>query len=391
MTNWPTVTIQDVAKLVTKGTTPTTLGSRFETAGVSFVKVESIRIDGRIDYNKIAFIDSETHELLKRSKLQVDDVLFTIAGTIGRVARVTRTLLPANTNQAVAIIRPDQNLIEVNYLLYCLRDRGRVKRALERVVQSVQANLSLSELSLVEIPLPPKTVQRAIAAILEAIDDKIAANDQIVSRIGALTESTWLLACKNGGTIPLSSLARFVNGKAFTRDASGTGRVVIRIVELNSGIGSSTVFNDIDVPEEHLAQPGDLLFAWSGSLTVARWFREEAIINQHIFKVIPKGDHPLWLVNQALLSKLQGFKSIAADKATTMGHIQRHHLDEPVAVPAQDQVNRLDDLMSTLWQRALATEKENLRLENTRDRLLPYLMSGKIRVRDAEKVLEEVV
>jgi len=260
-----------------------------------------------------------------------------------------------------------------------------------QLVGAVQQHFNVKSAKGLELLMPPLIEQQAITEILGALDNKIAANKQLIDKADELAHSMWPLACESGYTVPLSSLARFVNGKAFTKDASGTGRIVIRIAELNSGIGPSTVYNDITVPEDHLARPGDLLFAWSGSLTVARWFREEAIVNQHIFKVIPTDGRPIWLADQALRYKLQEFKAIAADKATTMGHIQRRHLDEPVIVPAQDQVNRIDDLMSSLWERALTAEQENLHVESTRDQLLPLLLSGKVRVRDAEKVVEEVV
>lgn len=247
------------------------------------------------------------------------------------------------------------------------------------------------EAKALNVLVPGRAVQDAIAEVLCALDDKIAANVRLIAALEDLARSNWCKASEAGAPVPLSSLAFFVNGKSFTKDATGTGRVVIRIAELNSGLGASTVYNEIDVPVHHLARPGDLLFAWSGSLTVARWFRPEAIINQHIFKVVPKDGYSLWLVNQALQKKLQEFKAIAADKATTMGHIQRRHLDEPVVIPAAEQVDQLDGLMSGLWGRALAAEQENLALEATRDQLLPLLMSGKVRVRDAEKVMEEVV
>ncbi|MGW5191958.1 restriction endonuclease subunit S [Kribbella sp. NPDC004138] len=244
-------------------------------------------------------------------------------------------------------------------------------------------------------PLPVKwpeslDEQRAIAEVLEALDEKIAANERVVRSADELAEAHFR-AIAAGKQVPLSSLARFVNGKAYTRDATGMGRVVVRIAELNSGIGASTVYNDIDVPEDHLARPGDLLFAWSGSLTATRWFRPEAIVNQHIFKVIPNAGWPKWLVNQAVHAKLDEFKAIAADKATTMGHIQRRHLDEPVSVPAPDEVQRVDQLMTGLWTVALAAEIESLKLAETRDELLPLLMSGRVRVQDAEKVVEGVL
>ena len=71
-------------------------------------------------------------------------------------------------------------------------------------------------------------------------------------------------------THSVEDLAQYVNGRAFTKGASGKGRRVIRIAELNSGPGVSTIYSDIDIAPEHVAQPGDLLFAWSGSLDVYR-------------------------------------------------------------------------------------------------------------------------
>lgn len=258
--------------------------------------------------------------------------------------------------------------------------------------KSAQPNMSASDMADFEFSLPSTRDQRAIAQVLGALDDKIASNDQLITISGELSKLAWRRGTMDdGATVPLSSLARFVNGKAFTKNASGTGRVVIRIAELSSGLGDSTVYSDIEVADEHIARPGDLLFAWSGSLTVARWFRPEAVVNQHIFKVIPMDGYPLWLVNEALRTKLAEFKAIAADKATTMGHIQRRHLDEPVVLPSKVEIDRLDGLMTGLWSRALAAENENLSLAETRDELLPLLMSGKGRVRDAERAVEGVV
>lgn len=238
--------------------------------------------------------------------------------------------------------------------------------------------------------LPAIETQWAIAEVLGALDDKIAANGRVIEKADQLAR-VQISDIPSEVEVPLSSLARFVNGKAFTKNATGNGRVVVRIAELNSGIGDSTVYNDIEVADDHLARPGDILFAWSGSLTVARWYRPEAIVNQHIFKVIPNDGVPKWLVNQAVRVKLDHFKAIAADKATTMGHIQRHHLDELVAVPTRNDVLRIDGLMTGLWETALAAEVESLRLTQTRDELLPLLMSGKVRVQDAERLAGEAL
>ena len=96
----------DLCELVTKGTTPTTLGMKLNQGSVSFVKVECLSEDGQLIRDKIQNIDEDTHNKLKRSQLQVGDILFSIAGSIGRMAIVTEDFLPAHTNLAVAILRP---------------------------------------------------------------------------------------------------------------------------------------------------------------------------------------------------------------------------------------------------------------------------------------------
>jgi type I restriction enzyme S subunit len=193
---WQSTTVGEVTDRVTKGTTPTTLGGRFVEHGISFVKVESLTEDGRILPDKLAYIDDATDALLRRSRLERDDILFTIAGTIGRAALVPIWLLPANTNQAVAIVRPKREVIDPRFLFYVLRDESRVKHAQTRVVQSVQANFSLGELSSLEIPLPPLPTQRAIASVLGALDDLIDLNretNEILEEMARALFKSWFV------------------------------------------------------------------------------------------------------------------------------------------------------------------------------------------------------
>jgi len=95
----------EIAELITKGTTPTSIGYKFEEKGISFVKIEAISTTGRFLENKFSYISEECNNNLKRSQLCENDILFSIAGAIGRVAIVEKEILPANTNQALAIIR----------------------------------------------------------------------------------------------------------------------------------------------------------------------------------------------------------------------------------------------------------------------------------------------
>jgi type I restriction enzyme S subunit len=312
------------------------------------------------------------------------------AGTVclsrtASVGYVVEMGLPMATSQDFVnwVCGPELNSAYLRYLL--MLEQESVRRFAHGTTHQT---MYYPEAKALHVLVPERPVQDAITGVLKALDDKVVSNDRVVRIADVLVRCHFMAAaCED---VPLASLARFVNGKAFTKDATGTGRVVVRIAELNSGIGGSTVYNDIDVPDDHVARPGDLLFAWSGSLTAARWYRPEAIVNQHIFKVIPSDGRPMWLVNQAVHAKLDEFKAIAADKATTMGHIQRHHLNEPVRIPDTVATQRLNGLMTALWDRALAAEMESLQLIGMRDSLLPLLMSGKIRVGDAEKIVEGV-
>ena len=87
------------------------------------------------------YIDEGTNNLLRRSQLREDDILFVIAGaTLGKTAVVRRELLPANTNQAVAFIRPHERIVS-SYLAFWLQS-SRVKELIWlNAVQSAQPNL----------------------------------------------------------------------------------------------------------------------------------------------------------------------------------------------------------------------------------------------------------
>lgn len=138
---WEIATIDDITEIVTKGTTPTTIGGKFTDSGINFIKVESLTEQGAFIKSKFGFIDEETNQLLRRSIIKEGDVLFSIAGTIGRVAVVTKDILPANTNQAIAIIRPDQ--VDSNFLKLLMKSALIQNDTKSNVVQAVQANLSL--------------------------------------------------------------------------------------------------------------------------------------------------------------------------------------------------------------------------------------------------------
>lgn len=320
-----------------------------------------------------------------------------IAGGL-RYAELADDDLPSLLVQRVACLRVRTG-IDRRFLTYLIGSPRFASYILGIQTGTAVPHISSRQIRDFVFTLPALPVQRAVGALLGAFDDKIAVNNKITRtcdelrtlKLGQWTRSNPQLTQER----PLSSLAEFVNGRAFTNGATGAGRMVIRIAEINSGPGGSTVYNEIEVPGRHLARPGDVLCAWSGSLVVARWFRPETIINQHIFKVIPNGGvpgvpgAPVWLAFELVKTKLAMFRGIAAAKATTMGHIQRRHLDVPVTVPAHSRIAQLDAQLGPLWDRALAAEQESLAIAELRETLLPRLMSGELRIGAAEKLVRD--
>jgi type I restriction enzyme S subunit len=165
---WPVVRLGDLADVVTKGTTPTSVGHEFVDEGINFIKVESITPSGRFIKEKFAHITAACHADLGRSQLQAGDILFSIAGALGRTGFVTSDVLPANTNQALAIIRLKQGAeVSQEFVLKAL-ETGFILEQIEKFKGgAAQQNLSLAQVRDFCIALPPLPEQQRIVALLD--------------------------------------------------------------------------------------------------------------------------------------------------------------------------------------------------------------------------------
>lgn len=309
-----------------------------------------------------------------------------ILGIPGTVPADGRTYLHNQRLGKLEILRTDR--VDLRFLYHVARSKPFNQHLFGTASGSKILHTSPGRIEDFNFDVPPRHEQLEIAATLSVLDDKIDSNRNMIALIPALVRAQITAAiARDESTVTVSSLARYINGGAYTKGASGTGRMVLRIAELNSEPGGSTVYSDIIVPKDKTARAGDILMSWSGSLGIYRWFRDEAIINQHIFKVIPT-EYPSWLVFDRLQAAMPVFQGIAKDKATTMGHIQRGHLESTtVSIPLPEEIGRLDAALGPLWERLLLTERENVKLVALRDALLPSLLSGRIRVPEAEEVL----
>ena len=195
------VRLGDIASKITKGTTPTSIGYDFVDEGINFIKIESITENGTFLQNKFAHITSECNEKLGRSQLNVNDILFSIAGAIGRTAIVSEDILPANTNQAIAIIRVPEGSIDYSFLMYALESPA-LRKQYESQKQGVaQINLSLQNVSDFLIPKFGLDEQRRIAAVLDKVSCLIAKRREQLDKLDELVKA-WFVEIMQ--SVPLS-------------------------------------------------------------------------------------------------------------------------------------------------------------------------------------------
>jgi type I restriction enzyme, S subunit len=163
---WRWAKLGALATIVTKGTTPTSLGHAYTDLGIPFLRAEDIN-GGAVDPEGVSFhISHETDQLLARSRLLPGDFLITIAGTLGRVGYVPEGAPAMNCNQAVAFARLDRNAVDIDYLTLACQHECVIAPLLDMKAGGALQNLNLQQVRTLEVPLPPLPEQKRIAAIL---------------------------------------------------------------------------------------------------------------------------------------------------------------------------------------------------------------------------------
>ncbi|MGE5554275.1 MAG: restriction endonuclease subunit S [Betaproteobacteria bacterium] len=332
------------------------------------------------------------------------------------------------------VVRPKES-VDAGYLHYLMASPEFIEAATRGSEGTKMPRAKWDFVTRIAFPVPSLPEQRAIAHILGTLDAKIELNRRMNETLEAMARAlfkSWFVdyepvrakmegrwrrgECLVGlpsdlydlfpdrlveselGEIPegwevksLNEVADFLNGLALQKYPPGNGPTlpIIKIAQLRKGDTEGADRCNTEVPVDYVVTDGDVLFSWSGSLECVLWAGGTGALNQHLFKVTSR-NYPKWFYYFWIHEHLLGFRSIAADKATTMGHIQRHHLtDAKVVVPGAPALTAADCLISPLVKQLLALRTESRTLAASRDTLLPKLVSGETRVKDAEKFLEE--
>lgn len=186
----------------------------------------------------------------------------------------------------------------------------------------------------------------------------------------------------------LLEIADYLNGLAMQKyrpEADEKGIPVLKIKELRQGFcDSSSELCTPSIKSEYIIHDGDVIFSWSGSLLVDLWCGDICGLNQHLFKVT-SSKYDKWFYYAWTAHYLSRFAAIAADKATTMGHIKREDLGKAkVLIPSDEDYHRIGVLLQPIYDLIISNKIENRQLASVRDSLLPKLMSGELDVSDID-------
>ena len=268
---------------------------------------------------------------------------------------------------------------------------------------SAVPSLTTATLNQIKIEIPSLKEQKRIADILTPLDNKIELNNQMnqtLEEIASLLYKRWFvdfefpddkgnpykssggeMVDSELGMIPkgwevknLTEIAKFVNGLAmqkFRPQISEESLPVLKIKELiSNSVSKSTERCKKNIKDEVKVFDGDIIFSWSGTLAVKIWSAGEAGLNQHLFKVT-SSIYPKWLYYLIVLYNLNNFKSIASDKATTMGHINRSHLEKTYfTIPQIKIINKEYTYMETIIDKIIENKVNIKYLQETKEKVM---------------------
>ena len=384
MAQWNRVPLIDYIELIGGGTPKTTV-PEYWNGNIPWLSVKDFNNDKRYVYSTEKHISQSGFENSPTKMLHKDDIIISARGTVGEIAMIPFDMA---FNQSCYGIRASRG-IDQPFLYYLLKNCiSQLKRMTHG---SVFDTITRDTFANIEVDIPDAETQKRISSVLADIDNKIEVNDAINDNLYAQAKAIFDNHFINIDAIPagwrkgnLLDIANYLNGLAmqkFRPQGNEIGLPVLKIKELRQGsCGDSSELCSLRIKPEYIIHDGDVIFSWSGSLLVDIWCGGTCGLNQHLFKVTSdiydKWFYYLWTAHH-----LARFIAIAADKATTMGHIKREELAKAeVLIPCEEDYTSLTSIMQPIFELIISNRIEGRKLAVLRDELLPKLMSGEIDV-----------
>ena len=386
MTEWIECTLDKLGEIV-GGATPSTKCEDYYGGSIPWITPKDLSsFKGRYITSGERNITEKGLASCSAQMMPKDAVLFTSRAPIGYVAIASQSVC---TNQGFKsiVVNEKADPLFVYYLLKYNKD----------AIEAMGSGTTFKEVSgktmrAVKVRIPVDvSYQKRIAAVLDSLDTKIENNERINDNLYAQAKAIFDKHFINIDAIPagwrkgnLLDIANYLNGLAmqkFRPQGNEIGLPVLKIKELRQGsCDDSSELCSLSIKPEYIIHDGDVIFSWSGSLLVDIWCGGTCGLNQHLFKVTSdiydKWFYYLWTAHH-----LARFIAIAADKATTMGHIKREELAKAeVLIPCEEDYTSFNSIMQPIFQLIISNRIEDRKLAALRDELLPKLMSGEIDV-----------
>ena len=383
---WRQIPIIECIDLIGGGTPKTSVAEYWD-GDIPWLSVKDFNNDYRHVYMTEKHITEAGLNNSSTKLLQKDDIIISARGTVGEMAMIP---FPMAFNQSCYGIRAKDG-INSTFLYYLLKNS--ISKLKLMTHGSVFDTITRDTFATLIVGIPDKKTQDAIAATLAAIDDKIALNNKINDNLQQQALAIFQQELLRDGELPegwtngsLLDIANYLNGLAMQKYRPTEGEIglpVLKIKELRQGsCDTSSELCSLSIKPEYIIHDGDVIFSWSGSLLVDLWCGGTCGLNQHLFKVTSE-KYPKWFYYAWTAHHLARFVAIAADKATTMGHIKREELAKAtVVIPDAASMERIGSILQPMYDLIISNRIENRKLAALRDTILPQLMSGELDVSD---------
>jgi len=337
-----------------------------------FLSTKNVRLDG-FDFSDCQFISRERDELLRKGKLQRNDIVLTTRGTVGNIGYYNESVKFENIriNSGMVIIRPDQNYLLPNFNFYLFR---KMQNDFHTFISgSAQPQLPIKDMNEIDILLPPLPEQRAIASVLSSLDDKIDLLHRQNKTLEAMAETLfrqWFVEEADEGweEVTLGDFFPVVTGK---KDANfGTDDGLYPFFTCSQ--------NPIKAPE-YSFDGSAILLAGNGDFNIKRYVGKfEAY--QRTYVLIPSDVTYfgfLYTLMKYYLNEITDGHQGSVINFITKGMITGFSFNLP-----RDRASIAKKLFrfNQIFEKVDSNTNQIQTLEKIRNKLLPKLMSGEVRV-----------
>lgn len=396
--------------------------------GIPLIKVGDIK-GGCIPVQPDFCISVETNHEYRRSQLVGNELLITLVGNPGECVVVTPQMAGWNPARAIAVIKLKDTGLRT-YVKTVLESAAG-KHLIDSVLNTtVQKTLNLKDIRRLPIPMPAGSTINNISTLSEAFSDRIALlreTNQTLEAVAQALFKSWFVdfdpvRAKAEGRLPegideataalfpdsfdvsalgmipkgwrvspIYDIAAVTYGAPFASKlfkANPPGRPLVRIRDLKDE--RPGVYTEEVHPKGYLIQPGDIVVGMDGEFRSYVWGGEEAWLNQRVCIFTPINDACAAFVRLSITPLLAAVE--ASETATTVIHLGKNDIDRfKIICPSPNILKIFGEIVNPIYNRFVKNKQQMQTLSNLRDTLLPRLISGQLRLAEAEVELEKAL